>query len=452
MKLINLLDSTSFKLSALYLALFSVSFLVLGVTVYWLTTHTLEQQLKVAIEIEADRLKSEYDSDGLEELKEEIAENDCMALRTSGILDRNGKLVGGNFGRFELSPGWQIVSYEGTAQRDKAQIKQLIYLKVVPLSNRIWLGVGRDGSYIRNTGEAIIEAFLWSLLLVLSLGLTGGVYISRSFLRKIYCITSSTEAIIEGDLHRRLPVSKNQDELDKLALLLNHMLDKIGALIENVQQVSNDIAHDLRTPISHLQFRLEHALNQDLSTAQYRHQIKLAIEEIYNILGTFSALLRISQIETGSRRTAFKTVNLSDLVSSVVEALSPVAQERRKTLTSDIEKNLDLTGDRELLTQLTFNLLENAIVHTPADTAINVALSKPGNRINLIVSDHGQGIPEKSRDKVLLRFVRLEQSRTAPGYGLGLSIVAAIVELHGGELSLADNHPGLKVVVGLPAG
>jgi signal transduction histidine kinase len=446
MKLPGVVDTTSFRLSALYLALFLISFLAIGITVYWLTTHTLEQQLKSGIEIEANRLKAEYDSDGMDELKEEITEDECLAMHVCGILDRNGVLIGGNFGGFKASAGWQTIVRPAAGKEPRQEDMEVIYMKVIPLPEQAWLGVGHDGGYIRKAGTAVIRAFLWGIVLVILLGAGGGFYISRSFLKKIKDITSSTEAIVAGDLKHRLPVSKNRDELDNLALLLNLMLDKIGALIENVQQVSNDIAHDLRTPISHLQFRLEDAVKKDLSAEQYKERIAFAIEEVDRILGTFSALLRISQIESGSRRSGFKTVNLSSIVISVIEALSPVAEERGKSIRSAVEKDITLTGDKELLIQLAFNLLENAILHTPEQTKIEVSLNATGHRIDFAVADRGHGIAEEHRKKVLQRFYRLEQSRTTPGNGLGLSIVAAIADLHEGTLTLLDNQPGLKIV------
>jgi len=317
------------------------------------------------------------------------------------------------------------------------------------LPNAIWLGVGHDGDTIQKAGEAIIQAFIWGIFLVIFLGAVGGLYLSGAFLRKIERITTSTQAIIAGDLKHRLPVSKNRDELDNLALLLNLMLDKIGSLIENIQQVSNDIAHDLRTPISHLKFRLENALIKNLSAEQYTERITFAIEEVDTILDTFSAMLRISQIESGSRRSGFKIVNLSEIVVSVIDALQPVAEEQGKTIRSDIAKDVTLTGDKELLTQLAFNLLDNAILHTPRNTQISVTLRSSGTHTELMVADNGPGIAKDYRHKVFQRFYRLEQSRTTPGNGLGLSIVAAIAELHEGTLTLFDNKPGLKIVLSL---
>ncbi|MDD5631231.1 MAG: HAMP domain-containing sensor histidine kinase, partial [Methylococcales bacterium] len=205
----------------------------------------------------------------------------------------------------------------------------------------------------------------------------------------------------------------------------------------------------LRTPISHLKFRLEDALTRNLTTKQYTERIAFAIEEVDTILNTFSAMLRISQIESGSRRSGFKTVNLSEIVVSVIDALQPVAEEQEKTIRADIEKDATLSGDKELLTQLAFNLLDNAILHTPRNTQISVTLRSSGTLTELMVADNGPGIAKDYRHKVFQRFYRLEQSRTTPGNGLGLSIVAAIAELHEGTLTLFDNKPGLKIVLSL---
>ena len=450
MKLPSIVDTISFKLSALYLGLFLISFLAIGISVYLLTCQTLEQQLKTSIEAEANRLKAEYDSGGITELKNEIDELIGFASHSRfeyGVIETNGRLIAGSFHNFKPSEGWQTAEQNLSAKKPEEAQKKLSYIRVIALPNNLWLGVGQNGEAIQNAGQAIIKAFIAGFGLVIFLGSIGGYFISRAFLKKIHRITTSTETIIAGDLKHRLPVSKNRDELDKLALVLNLMLDKIVALMENIQQVSNDIAHDLRTPISHLKFKLEDALNGNLSVVQYQERITFAIEEVDSILATFSAMLRISQIESGSRRSGFNSVNLSQILATVTDALHPVADEQRKTIHADFGQDVILNGDKELLTQLTFNVLENAIQHTPQDTQIHVSLCTSGNQTALIVADNGTGIAEQDREKVFRRFHRLEQSRTTPGNGLGLTIVSAIVELHGGTIRLADNCPGLKVTI-----
>jgi len=447
MKLSSLVGTAGFKLSALYLGLFICSFLAIGSTVYLLTTHSLEQQLRKNLELEVDRLKAEYTSGGLPELIDEVNEavdSQSNQVLEYGVLNQNGQLLAGKFNLFKRTAGWQTFKLNHSPNRAE-QAVFLIY--VVSLPNHIWLGVAQNSSYIEAAGEVIVQAFLWGFGLVIALGLAGGIYISNAFLKKIDRIIKSTQAIIAGDLSHRLVVSKNQDELDNLAFLLNRMLDKIGTLIENVQQVSNDIAHDLRTPVSRLKFRLEATLSSTLSEEQYKEQIAGAITEADTILDTFSALLRISQIESQSRRSGFKMFNLSDIVIAVVDALNPTAEEQGKIIKSDIEHACALCGDKELITQLVFNLLENAIVHTPEHSEITVNLRSLDDWSELTIADDGPGISEAQRQKVFQRFYRLEQSRTKPGNGLGLSIVAAIIDLHDGTIVLSDNCPGLKAVL-----
>lgn len=450
MKIPSIVNTISFKLAALYLSLFLASFLAIGISVYLLTCQTLEQQLKTNIETEASRLKAEYDSGGIAELNDEIAELlgfPSHARFEYGVIDSRGQLIAGTFANFTPAEGWQTAEQKSSKTRSALEIKALFYSSVMALPDNLWLGVGQNAESIKNAGTAVIKAFITGFVLVIFLGSIGGFYISRAFLNKIQRITTSTETIIAGDLKHRLPVSKNRDELDKLALVLNLMLDKIVALMENIQQVSNDIAHDLRTPISHLKFRLEGALNANLSTNQYQERINFAIEDIDSILATFSAMLRISQIESGSRRNGFNSVNLSQVLATVIDALNPVAEEQGKTIHLELGQDVILYGDKELLTQLAFNVLENAIQHTPLNAQIYVSLSTSSNQTELTIADNGTGIAENDREKVFRRFQRLEKSRTKPGNGLGLSIVAAIVELHGGTIGLVDNEPGLKVVI-----
>jgi len=453
MKLPSIANTVSFKLSALYLLLFLFSFLFIGITVYWLTHHTLEQQLKSSVETEAIRLKTEYDSGGLAELKneiDEVEERSSHTLFEYGVINQNGQLLAGNLNNLQPSAGWRTVMRTPVGNDPEKKEKELFYIRIMVLSNNIWLVVGHNGEIIEDAGNAIIQAFIAGFVLVIFLGAGGGLYLSGAFLRKVERITKSTQTIIAGDLKHRLPVSKNRDELDNLAALLNLMLDKIGSLIENIQQVSNDIAHDLRTPISHLKFRLEKALSTKLTTEEYSERVAFAIEEIDTILITFSAMLRISQIESGSRRSGFKSVNLSAIVIAVTDALNPVAEEQEKTIHLAIEKSIVLKGDKELLTQLVFNLLDNAILHTPKNTRIKISLQSSNTHTELMVADNGSGIDEAYHQKVFQRFYRLEQSRTTPGNGLGLSIVAAIAELHDGTLTLLDNKPGLKIILRLP--
>jgi signal transduction histidine kinase len=450
MKLSRIIGTTSFRLSALYMGLFMLSFLAVGLTVYFLTRHILERQMRDSIELEARDLKKEFTDSGLSALKSEIADKERIIsgqIHKYGVLDSDGHVISGNISNLKLSEGWQKVPDNPDQGKQDNDDDDFLKVRVVRLTDRYWLGIGYSADYIDDAGEAVIKAFSWGALLVLILGGAGGFYLSRSFLKRIESLTNSTQAIIAGDIRHRLSVSESHDELDNLAILLNRMLDKICTLIENVQQVSNDIAHDMRTPISHLKFRLEQALCEDMTVDQYKERIGGMIDQVDNILDTFSALLRIAQIESGSRRSGFSSVNLSDVIRNVTEALEPVAEEKNKRLVCDIDRDIKMTGDKELLTQLAFNLVDNAVVHTPAPAEIIVELHKENESIQFCVSDDGQGIPEEQRERVFQRFYRLEGSRTTPGSGLGLSIVSAIAELHNARVNLADNRPGVKISI-----
>jgi signal transduction histidine kinase len=250
-----------------------------------------------------------------------------------------------------------------------------------------------------------------------------------------------------GDLSRRLPRGRRRDEFDGLAVELNAMLERIETLMEDVRQVTNDIAHDLRTPLARLRHGLEDARRKAGSVQDYERAVDAAVEETDRILETFTALLRIAQIEAGTRRAGFAEVDLSGLLSGLAETYAVVAEDRGQALTSTIEPGVRAVGDRDLLGQMVANLIENALTHTPPRSRIAVTLAAGADGPVATVADDGPGIPADMRQQVLKPFVRLEGSRTAPGNGLGLASVAAIARLHGIALGLSDNGPGLRATL-----
>lgn len=273
----------------------------------------------------------------------------------------------------------------------------------------------------------LTDTFLWGAGVSILLAVAGGWLTSTAFLRRVERINRTTGRIIEGALHERIEVRGSGDELDRLAERLNTMLDRLQALVESLRQVSSDIAHDLRTPLTRLRQSLESGENER------------ALAECDQILATFSALLRIAQIEAGTRRAGFKPVDLSALFETIAETYGPVAEDAEHLFSAEISPNIHITGDPQLLTQLLANLVENAIKHTPAGTTIRLHLiERPGGSFEGSVRDDGPGIPSDDRERVFDRFVRLETSRTTPGSGLGLSLARAIAELHGFTLELSD--------------
>jgi signal transduction histidine kinase len=241
------------------------------------------------------------------------------------------------------------------------------------------------------------------------------------------------------------------DDLDRLAATLNRMLDRTSSLTESLKHLSNDIAHDLRTPLGRLRRQLDTARMQALSPGECQEVLDKSVGELDDILGMFSAILRVAQIESGSRRSGFQHVCLSTLVADICDTFGPAFEEDGHILRHQIEPDLWINGDQELVTLSLANLLENASTHTPLNSSITVSLHKSRGGIELDVSDDGPGVPEGERKRIFQRFYRLETSRTTAGNGLGLSIVAAVADLHKAEINAGDNHPGLKVAILFPA-
>jgi signal transduction histidine kinase len=301
-----------------------------------------------------------------------------------------------------------------------------------------------------------VRAFGWGAGATLVLaGIGGGIMVSR-VMRRVELINRASERIMAGDLTGRLPVSRpaRGDEFDRLANNLNRMLERIEELVEGLRQVSTDIAHDLRTPLARLRRNLE-ALRADAGdevNLAHLAAIDGAVGQADDLLATFAALLRIAQIESRAARFTFTTVDLSAIADAVLEVYRPAAEEKRQELEGHIAASVYVTGDRLLLTQMVANIAENAIRHTPEGASIEITLQpEPKHGASLTISDNGPGIPKSERGKVFRRFYRLDSSRGSPGNGLGLSLVAAIAELHGVSVQLAANNPGgLKVTLAFP--
>ena len=415
---------------------------------YWMTTAALERQFNERIEAEATALAAEYRSGGNDHLiallqtreQDEPLDQFGYLFTTSDGLPVEGSL------RVEPHLGWHDVMQQ-LRPGDKARRVRVLTI-ALDASSR--LSVAADLSLVEDVERAVLEAFGGALAATVLLGLAGGLFISSRSLRRVDGITSTAQAIIAGNLKHRIPVRGTSDELDRLALTLNRMLDQINELMEGIRQVSSDIAHDLRTPLSRLRHRLEASLAAPRGPDDLRDAIAAAITDTDDLLTTFSALLRIAQIEAGTRRTGFADVDLSSLVTDVVEAFAPSIQDEGKVLRPSIQEHLHLVGDRELLTQLVANLIENAIRHTPSGTVIDIQLRSESAAPRLVVADNGPGVPANARDKLFDRFFRLERSRTTPGTGLGLSLVKAIAVLHSARIEVSDNQPGLRIEIVFP--
>ncbi len=299
-------------------------------------------------------------------------------------------------------------------------------------------------------GEKIAIGLAWAAGLFLALAAAAGISTSRRSVARIEAINATSREIIESGLRERIPVRGTGDEWDGLAENLNSMLDRIEDLIESNRQVSDNVAHDLRTPLTRMRGRLERAYNRQLDLSQYHALIGEVMLELDEILRTFSSLLRITQIETRDRTAGFRNLDLAEIGREVVELFDPAAEENEVTLQLAASGRADVVGDRDLLFDAISNLVDNAIKHGGRKGCVTVAVSCHTDGSVVSVADRGPGIPIEERKHVLRRFYRLESSRNSPGNGLGLSLVAAVASLHGARIEMADNSPGLRIELQFP--
>ncbi len=306
--------------------------------------------------------------------------------------------------------------------------------------------------------DIVLAAGRWSLAVVIVLGVAGGFFVTRRVLKRVDAMTETTRQIMDGDLTGRLPIAGTGDELDRLATNLNAMLERIEALMHGLKEVSDNIAHDLKTPLTRLRNRCEEALRLAEDESQYRAALESTIEESEALMRTFNALLMIARAESGQARDGMTEFDAAEIARGVGELYEPLADDKGIHLKVEAPAAAPVHGNRELVSQALANLVDNAIKYgapdggrvNGADAEIVVTAAGEGDRILLAVADSGRGIPAADRGRAVERFVRLEQSRSQPGSGLGLSLASAVARLHGGELKLEDNHPGLKTVISLP--
>ena len=450
MRLAEYVHGAPFRIATAYAALFAVSVAALFGVVLWSTTREMTTEVKGEIEQDMRPLVTAYRDGRLSRLVEAVRERAQAAVNGEAfylLQTPSGQALAGNLKPLVPFSGWREILLESASahKRDHGQPERVLALGV-SLDSAFVL-VGRNTRRVTEVQEILLRSLGWAIATTLVLALAGGVLLSRGALRRIEEIARTTQAIVDGDLSRRIPIKNAHDEIGRLAGNINHMLDRIEELMEGLRQVTNDIAHDLRTPLGRLRQRLETARRRERTIEGYQAALDRAIEEIDAILGTFNALLRIAQIEAGARKTHFTEVDLSEIARTIVEAYEMVAEHNGQSLRPTISDDLGLSGDRDLLTQMLANLVENAIRHTPAGTTITLDLAAGTEGPIIEVADDGPGIPEAERDKVLHRFYRLETSRTTPGSGLGLSLVRAVADLHDAEITLADNAPGLRVTL-----
>jgi signal transduction histidine kinase len=430
------------------MVLVGVSAVVLLAFIYYSTASYMLRQADETIEAEISGLAERYRLTGLAGLTALIQERTGRQPSGSSIYllaDTQLVPIVGNLNRWpRVEPaedGWldfELGTFEGESPH-------WARARSFRLRGDFYLLVGRDMFELQEIRTTIVRTMGWGLALTAFLALLGGVLVSRSRIRRIGVMHEAIGEVMAGDLTRRIPEDATGDDLGALTDKLNQMLDELEKLVEGVRRVSDNIAHDLRTPLARLRNRLE------LLRKEERHPlVEEAIDDAEGLLSTFKALLRIARIESGQHRQPLESVDLSTLVDDVVDLYRPLIEESGKELTIDRAPDIRLRGDRDLLFQALANLVDNAIKYTPSGGRIEISLTDSDGRIQLTVADDGPGIPLEERDKVFQRLYRTDASRSTPGAGLGLSLVAAVAELHHAEARLEDNRPGLRVVLNLP--
>ncbi len=448
----RILLSTAFRLALLYIGLFGGSMLALLAVIYWTTAGYIAQQTEETIEAEVQGLTEQYARLGLPALIDVLArriEFDPNGSSVYLLVQSNGTPVVGNIDHWpsivETHDGWLTFHLANSPQDDNPRTARA---RAFLLRGDFRLLVGRDMREMAAVRRLAGRALGWGLTATVLLALFGGILMSRASLRRLEAIMRAFRPIMAGDLTRRVPSGNRGDDLDQLADGINEMLARIEVLMESVRQVSGHIAHDLRTPLTRLRARLEGLRDKNASTEQAM-VVDAAIADADTLLSTFTALLRIARIEAGSGMNTLP-VDLPAILADAVELYEPLALERRQEVSTALLPGITVMGDRDLLFQMVTNLLDNAVKYTPEGGHIHVSLERCNGTGRLVIADSGPGIAVAEREKVLQHFYRTEASRSTPGNGLGLSLVAAVARLHRGTIRLEDNQPGLRVVLNLP--
>jgi signal transduction histidine kinase len=443
-------NSAAFRFALLIAGMFALgSVLLLTIVEHSLRAYAAEATA-VSLQAETAVLTEDWPDGGKQEVIDTIRHRQRSAYEQPFhylLLDARGKLLAGDLPLTAARSGWGRVTFVDDApQPGELSDPETLQTLGTRLADGSLLIVGTDTFDVQRVRHRLAAFTIGSSVALTILALIGGYFIGLMFLRRLDRVNAAVARIMAGSMSERLPPIGMSPELDHLSSNLNAMLDRIAKLMEGLRQVSTDIAHDLRTPLTRLQQRLE-AMHNSGTVEAYELGIELALAEIDEIHVIFRALLRIGMIEGGERPQPLIAIDLSELVGRVAEAYRPVAEDAGKIFESVIGAGITVLGDAELLAQLFTNLIDNALVHTPDGTRITVALHLEAGHAIVTVADNGPGVPADERGKILKRFYRLDQSRHTPGAGLGLALVSSIAAVHGSELLIADNHPGLKVTL-----
>jgi len=431
--------SGAVRIAVLFLALFSVTVVAAFALTYTLVREEIVLHLRNNIVAGADAIATR-----LAHESPDVVLSSASRQRVAALFNPDGSRMSGEPGLSSFI-GWREIPADNVGLEEEPQFRSETVLCYGRSVGELTLVVGEGMDIVEDSREALTSALLWSLAFVLVAGVAGAAVIAWRVDRRLGRTQLALTAYASGEMSRRLPLTGSGDELDRMSLSVNTVLDRLAALMETTRQITIDAAHDLKTPMTRLLHRLAEAEGSSVSEA--RAVLRSAASDAKQIITTFDALLRIAEIEAGARRARFDLVNLSDVVDTVADAYGPEAEQIGQRLETKIGPNLYVTGDRELLIQAFADLLENAIRHAGRGATICLMATSHSARVEAMVSDTGPGVPPADRERVLMRFVRLEASRSTPGTGLGLTLVKAIADLHNARLELSDNGPGLRVTI-----
>jgi hypothetical protein len=447
----GLFRSAGFRFAIVYAVLLAASAAALALFLWWATAGLLDRQTEAAIRADAQGLSERWAEAGLPGLvltiDDRLAQNvddDAIYL----LVDPDMHRIAGNLERWPGTVSTAGPWYELPVQR--AGMRSLAHVQRYDLPGGFHLLIGRDVQVRAQLRTLLTDALLWALVIVGGMATAGALVVRGLFRRTLANVSATATAIAAGDFNQRVKLSGRGDEFDQLAEVINDMLDRIGRLMDGVRQVSNAIAHDLRTPITRARTRLEDALLHADSPCALRAAIERATADLDGIVAVFQALLRIAEIEAGSRRSSFGRVDVKALIESVAELYGAVAEERGICLAVNLPPTLPAFGDGALIQQAIANLVDNAVKFSPAGGTVRLEATATPHGLEISVADEGAGIPAAERANATERFYRGEAARSTPGSGLGLALVQAVAQLHGGVLSLEDNQPGLRAKLALP--
>ena len=436
---------------------FAGSVFALLVFVYWSTTGFMERQSDATVMAEIQGLQEQFtpNNQGINRLITNIQRRsrdpgDSLYM----LAQTDGTLVAGNLDWWPEAEvdedGWMEFAFE--REVDNVFQNHTARARVFEVRGTFRLLVGRDIEPRRQV-ESMIRATLgWAMAVTAALGLIGGGLLARYMMGRLDEVNRTARGIIAGDLTHRVPLRGSGDEIDQLAENLNAMLAQIERLMIGMRQVTDNIAHDLRSPLNRLRNRIEVTLIEQKGGAAYETALRQTIDEADDLIKTFNALLSIAQIEAGALRDEMREVDIGAIARDVIELYEPAADEASVKLNMSISEDLHINGNRELISQSLANLLDNAIKYAGGDGEVLISAEARDDKVCIAITDTGPGIPAEDLERVTERFVRLETSRSAPGAGLGLSLVAAVARLHDGQLTLGsgDNSSGLRATIELP--